>query len=81
MDEKIICTAIVCLGLTRPLLGQEQLAMLDVTADAGITSTPGKARTSNGTGPTTPICQNQNWYGLKNKIVTRDGSVCCPRSR
>ncbi len=55
-------------SIIAPAAGQEpQGVRLPVTADAGFSSVREMTRYSNGTGPATPIMQNQNWSGFENK--------------
>ena len=60
--------SVVSIGLlAASAWAQGKSVMLNVTADCGVTSTRDKQRYSNGTGPTAPIRQNQNWSGFENK--------------
>ncbi|KPK79004.1 MAG: hypothetical protein AMJ81_13985 [Phycisphaerae bacterium SM23_33] len=65
MRRKAIYLVILC-AVAGPAAAEERKATLHVTADVGISSVVGKMRYSNGTGPTTPIMQNQNWSGFEN---------------
>ena len=63
----IIATAVLVCVVGAP--AAERAATLPVTADVGICSYAGKMLTSNGTGPTTPIRQNQNWEGFEARTL------------
>ena len=69
MNPAIPILATTVLLCTAGAMAAEKTATLRVTADVGISSYAGKTLTSNGTGPTTPIRQNQNWQGFEARTL------------
>ena len=67
MLRNAMVISVVFLAIAGPSAAQQQQAELPVTADVGISSVVGKMGLSDGTGPSTPIMQNQNWSGFENK--------------
>lgn len=74
MLRQVIVVAIVAVFGAASVAAAEQTAMLDATADVGITSVRGRWLESNGGGPSTPIRQTQNWSGFETKalVITFD---------
>jgi hypothetical protein len=64
-----VAVAIVAVFSAAGIAAAEQTAMLDATADVGISSVRGRWLESNGAGPSTPIRQTQNWSGFETKAL------------